>query len=139
MNIPIVLAPGAKAPTKARRGDAGYDLYALHASTILPGERWVASTGVSLAIPGDYYGRIAGRSGLAAKAGIDVLGGVLDSSFTGPVSVILLNTSNAAVVIQAGDRIAQLIIEACHLATFIPVDYLDTTERGAGGFGSSGR
>lgn len=139
MNIPIVLDGTAYIPTQAKRGDAGYDLYSPIALTIAPGKRELINTGIALAIPAGYYGRLAGRSGLANKAGIDVLGGVLDSSYRGYVGVILLNTSDQPFVINRGDRIAQLIIEACHLATFIPVDYLDTTDRGAGGFASTGR
>ena len=139
MNIPIKLAEGATLPAQARRGDAGYDLCCLHNATMLPGERWVATTGVSRAIPPGHYGRIAPRSGLAAKKGIDVLGGVVDCAYRGDIGVILLNTSKDVVTFDAGDKIAQLIIETCHSANFTIVDYLDNTDRGAGGFGHTGR
>ena len=126
-------------PRRRKRGDAGYDLYSPASYTIEPGKRLLINTGVSLAIPNGYYGRVAARSGLAAKAGIDVLGGVLDSSYRGYVGVILLNTSDQTFSINSGDRIAQLIIEACFAADFVQVSYLDDTDRGAGGFGHSGR
>lgn len=140
MNIPMAAETwaAAYAPTQAKRGDAGYDLRAPYDDILEPGERKVIDTGLSFAIPEGYYGRIAPRSGLAAKMGIDVLGGVVDSSYRGKVGVILLNTGSSALAISKGDRIAQLIIEACHTATFVPVDYLDASDRGAGGFGSTG-
>jgi deoxyuridine 5'-triphosphate nucleotidohydrolase len=139
MNIPIKLFyPESKVPTQSKRGDAGYDLYCCEAKpvTLYPNERYAFSTGVGMSIPLGYYGRIAGRSGLAIK-GIDVLGGIIDHGYTGLIKAILIN-DGPALIINPGDRIAQLIIEACHSVTFVPVDYLDDTERGVGGFGSTG-
>ncbi len=88
-------------------------------------------------MPG-YYGRIAPRSGLAAKYGIDVLAGVCDASYRGEVGVVLINHGNAAFPIKPGDRIAQLIIEACAPVTWRVVDQLSDTSRSNGGFGSTG-
>jgi dUTP pyrophosphatase len=139
MNIPILLThEKSRVPTKAKRGDAGYDLYAVDYLAIQPGERMLVHTGVSMAIPPNYYGRIAPRSGLALKRGIDVLGGVIDSSYRGELGVILINTSKEVFGIDPGDKVAQLIIEACHHASFTEVQYLDETDRGDGGFGSTG-
>lgn len=91
-----------------------------------------------MSIPAGYYGRVAGRSGLAIQ-GIDVLGGVVDHGYTGLIKAILLNTSHDNLQINPGDRIAQIVIEACQEVTFTIVDHLDDTDRGAGGFGSTGK
>lgn len=136
--IPIVLAQGAHAPARASAGDAGYDLHALEGFTIEPGKRVLVKTGVRMEIPTGYYGRIAPRSGLAHKHGIDTLAGVIDSGYRNDIGVILLNTGDAAVSFTAGDRIAQIIIEACYEAAFSQVDELGSSERGQGGFGSTG-
>lgn len=139
------LLPHAQQPTKARYGDAGYDLYNAQEDPIYlrPGERRVFTTGIAVAIPHGYYGRIADRSGLAWKQGLHVLGGVVDSAYRGPIGVILLNTNGGddagdTILIQPNDRIAQLIIEQCHDVTFVEAYSLPETERGGGGFGSSG-
>lgn len=140
MNVPTkLLTPSAKPPTRAKPGDAAYDLYANENAIIYRGARVVIKTGVSMAIPDGYYGQILGRSGLAAKSGIAVLGGVIDSSYRGDVSVILLNTDmESTIQIKPGERIAQLVILKCEDATFSVVDQLPTTERGDKGFGSTG-
>lgn len=146
MQIPFqLLSPRAKAPTQGRPGDAGYDLYnAADGHTILrPGERSLFATNIAVAIPPGYYGRIADRSGNALKRGLHVLGGVVDSAYRGNVGVILLNTNGGGedgdiIRIDPGERIAQLIIERCHEVTFEQVETLPETERGGGGFGSTG-
>lgn len=136
------LHPNAKIPVRACPGDAGADLCALEKGALLPGERMLVDTGLAMEIPLGYYGRIAPRSGLAVKNGIDVMAGVLDSTYRGPVKVCLVNLSNGATARdfrwEAGDRIAQLIIEKCALADFEEVVELSTTMRGEGGFGSTG-
>jgi dUTP pyrophosphatase len=99
----------------------------------------VISTGIAVAVPEGCYGRIAPRSGLAAKHGIDVLAGVVDRSYRGALLVVLLNTGSDAVRLDHGERIAQLIIERCETPAVELVEDLDATERGANGFGSSGR
>jgi dUTP pyrophosphatase len=134
--------PEAIVPTQATKFDAGYDLYSLDYGWIRPNERRLIHTGISIAIPEGYYGRIAPRSGLAWKDGIDVLAGVIDSSYRGKIGVILYNTNGGdemnTVKIEKGQKIAQLIIEKCHEVEWELVDSLDETQRGAGGFGSSG-
>lgn len=137
--IPVkLLSASAKAPVKAKVGDAAYDLYADAYAEIYPGRRALVATGVSMAIPDGYYGRMAGRSGLAAKHGIDVIGGVIDSSYRGDLGVILINLGVDTFMVRPGDRIAQLVIERCYDATFGIVDELPASERGATGYGSSG-
>lgn len=133
------LDPNAIIPTRANPTDAGADLYALEDVKIQPNTRALIRTGISLEVPESYYARIAPRSGLAYKSGIDVLAGVVDSSYRGEVGVILLNTDNQKIFnIRAGDRIAQLIIEAHYNMTIKEVDSLSDTTRGDGGFGSTG-
>ena len=129
----------AKIPTRANKTDAGADLYSVDDISIGSHERVLVHTGISLEIPENHYGRIAPRSGLALKNGIDVLAGVIDSSYRGEIGVILYNTGDVPFEINKGDRIAQLIIEAYYSFDFIEVNDLDKTERGSGGFGSTGK
>jgi dUTP pyrophosphatase len=95
-------------------------------------------TGISMSIPKGYYGRVAPRSGLALKNGLDVLAGVIDNDFISEVQVILYNTSDTPVNIEPYTRIAQLIIEKCDSFQLFVVDELESTERGENGFGSTG-
>lgn len=131
--------PVAKTPTRANPTDAGADLYSIECCSVLPMQRKMVATGIQLEIPEGYYGRIAPRSGLAAKQGIDVLAGVVDSSYRGEIKVILFNTDNQKVFkVNVGDRIAQLIIEKHYNLEFVEQEDLTVTNRGEGGFGSSG-
>ncbi len=110
--------------------------------SIGPGERVLIKTGVRVAIPSGRYGRIAPRSGLAYKNGIDVLAGVIDSDYRGDVGVILLNTGHTEFAIKDGDRIAQLIIEKIDMSDFEVVESVKDilpSARGEGGFGSTGQ
>ena len=134
-----LLSDGAKVPTKAHKSDAGWDLYASGTSQpVYPHKRRLVSTDISMAIPDGYCGLIWPRSGLSVKKGIDVLAGVIDSGYRGEIKVCLLNTSDQMVHIHPGDRIAQLIIQKVEDIEFLEVDNLDDTDRGEGGFGSSG-
>lgn len=129
----------AKCPTRANKSDAGSDLFAMEDITIQPLERKMVATGIRLEIPEGYYGRVAPRSGLAVKNGIDVLAGVVDSGYRGEINVVLYNTDkDKAFSVSSGDRIAQLIIEKHYNPVFVEDD-LSNTERGSGGFGSSGK
>lgn len=132
------LHPAAVLPACANPGDAGYDLTSVEDVHLVPGQRLLVPTGLSMAIPPGHYGRVAPRSGLAVKMGIDVGAGVLDSVFRGEVKVLLINHGNRDVHLPAGSRIAQLIIERISNPCVIEVDELDTTKRGGGGFGSTG-
>lgn len=143
MTIPITLThPAAKPPKRANSTDAGADLCAVENYILHPGDRIIIETGLSLAIPEGFYGQIAPRSGLAAKNGIMVLGGVIDSAYRGSIKVLLLNTGHKTDIpinISTGDRVAQLIILPISLAEFIPVESLPDTARGQNGFGSTGQ
>jgi len=142
MNVKINrLTPQARIPTRSNGTDAGYDLYAAADGRIDGKRRDIVNTGICIAIPEGYYGRIAPRSGLAVKHGIDVLAGVVDSGYRGEVGVVLQNLSYMDFEYKEGDRIAQLIIEKCHGVTWEEVETekdLVSSERGEGGFGSSG-
>lgn len=133
------LSPAATLPRRAEPGSVGYDLAASMPARIdaYSGIAKVC-TGLSLTVPFGCYGRIAPRSGLAAKHGIDVLAGVIDPSFTGEVIVLLVNHGDQPFRIEPGDRIAQLILERCELPRVIEVEALEETERGGAGFGSTG-
>lgn len=134
------LSENATIPTQGTSFAAGYDLYAAEDAVIVCGTRKLIKTNISMEITPGYYGRIAPRSGLAYKNGIDVLAGVIDSDYRGDIGVILYNTDkNIDFTVKKGDRIAQIIFEACYTATLNNVDNLDNTLRQAGGFGSTGK
>jgi dUTP pyrophosphatase len=130
--------PNAIQPTQAHASDAGWDLYSCEPRTILPSERAIINTGISLAIPKSFVGLIWPRSGMAVKQGIDVLAGVIDSGYRGEVKVCLLNTGNMPVIIEAGDRIAQILFQEVPKFKLVETKDLNETDRNSGGFGSSG-
>lgn len=139
MNIPTQkLSDLAKLPQYSSEEAAGADLYAAENVIIASGERALIKTNIALAIPEGYYGRIAPRSGLAYKNGIDVMAGVIDSDYRGDVGVILLNTGKNPFVVSVGDRIAQIIFQRYFKAAFLEKDSLEDSKRGSGGFGSTG-
>ena len=133
------LSENATIPTQGTSFAAGYDLYAAEDAVVVCGTRKLIKTNISMEINPGYYGRIAPRSGLAYKNGIDILAGVIDSDYRGDIGVILYNTDkNIDFTVKKGDRIAQIIFEACYIATLNNVENLDNTLRQAGGFGSTG-
>lgn len=136
-----LLKPTAKVPTRGSDGAIGWDLYVSEVVrsplVILAGERQMISTGISVAIPRGYYGRIAPRSGLALKQGINILGGVIDADYRGEINVILHNTTDASIILDQIKPIAQLILERADQCNLMVVDSLPSTSRGAKGFGSS--
>lgn len=132
-------------PTRGSEGAVGYDCYADLADFLKPrgiviqaGKRAVIPLGFSMCPPAGCYGRIAPRSGLASKQGIDVLAGVIDADYTGEVTVILLNTGEHDIRIADGDRVCQLILEQAKIVPVVEVSDLSSTHRGAGAFGSTG-
>ena len=131
----------ARLPTRAHDGDAGLDLYALEGTLLAPGERASIPTGVAVEIPPGHAGLVLPRSGLAARHGISVVNapGLIDAGYRGEVRVLLLNTDrDQGFELAAGDRIAQLVLVRVELGEVIEVDSLSDSERGVGGFGSSG-
>lgn len=133
-----LLSNTARKPTKGSVNAAGHDLYSTCEAVILPGQRKLISTDISIKLPKFSYGRIAPRSGLAVKYCIDVHAGVIDADYRGKISVLLANMSNENFTVKVGDRIAQIIIEQIHDVTFVQTSQLDDTERGSNGFGSTG-
>ena len=139
------LRPDAILPTRGTEHSIGLDLYAApnpdsYGDYDIPmGKRARISTGIAVAIPSGYYGRVAPRSGLALKVGIDVMAGVIDPDYTGEVQVLLLNTDmHRTFKVKPGDRIAQLILERADMLPVEEVDELDDTARGGNGYGSTG-
>ncbi len=129
----------AKLPVRGSARAIGADLCCVEAFTLEPLERKLIPTGIAIEIHEGYYGRVAPRSGLAVKQGIDTLAGVIDSDYRGEVRVLLINFNNEPVGFQAGERIAQLIIEKAEAVDYEWAEELNDTARGAGGFGSTGR
>jgi dUTP pyrophosphatase len=145
MNIKIIRLPhhvGLPIPAYAKVGDAGVDLYAANYSPIkmLSTERVLVPTGLVMAIPEGYEGQVRTRSGMALKRGLVVANspGTIDSGYRGEISVILYNISFESQEVHRGDRIAQLVIAPVVTANFVEDADLGDTDRGAGGFGSTG-
>ncbi|CAO3639654.1 unnamed protein product [Cunninghamella echinulata] len=133
------LSDKAKLPTRGFSQAAGYDLYS-SADIIIPAQgKIIVPTDISIAVPEGCYGRVAPRSGLAVKHFIDTGAGVIDADYRGPVGVVLFNFSKEDYQVSQGDRIAQLIIERIYTPEVVEVSDLDATERGAGGYGSTGK
>ena len=135
------LDPTIELPAYAHAGDAGLDLRSAESLTLQPYERRLVSTGLAVAIPAGYAGFVQPRSGLAIKQGLSIVNtpGLVDSAYRGELKVILINLdANEPISIQRGDRIAQLVIQRVPEVTLQEVDELDSTDRGTGGFGSSG-
>jgi dUTP pyrophosphatase len=129
----------ATLPLRGTNWSAGADLRCLEAFTLGPRERKSVPTGLIVEIPPGWYGRVAPRSGLAARHGVDTLAGVVDSDYRGELMVLIVNTGDSPVSFDAGERIAQLIIERAAVCDYVWADELGETERGDGGFGSTGK
>ena len=134
-------SPDVPLPSYAHPGDAGADLRARVDVVLQPGERKLVPTGVSISLPDGYVALIHPRSGLATKHGLTIVNapGTVDAGYRGEISVTLLNTdARQDIELRRGDRIAQMVIQRVEYAQFVPVDELDGSVRGAGGFGSTG-
>jgi dUTP pyrophosphatase len=128
-------------PTYAREGDAGLDLHAATPVTLAPGARALVRTGIAVAIPPGCAGFVLPRSGLALRHGVTVLNapGLIDAGYRGELQVLLVNLDpRAAVTLERGERVAQLVIQRVEAAALVEVTELPGSERGAGGFGSTG-
>lgn len=133
-----LLSENATLPTRASEKAAGYDLCSAVDVTLPAKGKAIVPTDISIALPVGTYGRIAPRSGLAAKHFIDVGAGVIDEDYRGAVGVVLFNFADADFDVKKGDRIAQLVITPILTPAVVAVDDLDATLRGDGGFGSTG-
>jgi dUTP pyrophosphatase len=142
VDVPVrLLDPELPPPTYAHAGDAGADLVAAEEVRLAPGERKLVRTGVAIALPDGYVGLVHPRSGLAARLGVTVLNapGTVDAGYRGEILVNLINHDHVTpVVINRGDRIAQLIVQRVERAEFPVVEQLPETVRGTGGHGSTG-
>jgi dUTP pyrophosphatase len=145
--VPLKILPhgeGLDLPIKATAGAAGFDLRAAvpqgESLEIKPGARCLAPTGLSIALPDGYEGQVRPRSGLALRFGVTVLNapGTIDCDYRGEIGVILINHGAETFIIRRGDRIAQLVIARVAACMFEPVADLTESERGSGGFGSTG-
>ena len=143
ITVPIINESPYDLPSFATANSAGVDLRANSASPISLGplERTIIGTGLKMALPEGFEAQVRPRSGLAAKHGLSVLNapGTIDADYRGEIGVILVNLSNEPFTIQPGERIAQLVIAKYKQVRWNLQDTLDTTERGAGGFGSTGK
>ena len=141
IKLPVkCLDPSIELPAYAREGDAGLDLRAAHDATLEPGGRGLVGTGLAVAIPPGYAGLVIPRSGLALSQGVTVLNapGLVDAGYRGEVKVLLINHGEKPVTVRRGDRIAQLVVQSVERTEPIEVGELPASERGAGGFGSTG-
>lgn len=142
VDIKIIANKGAVVPCYKTAGAAGADVCALLSDKVVlkPGERTILPTGLFFEIPQGYEIQVRPRSGLAAKNGVTVLNtpGTIDSDYRGELKVILINLGDSDFEISSGDRIAQIVVAPVTLGNFIQVESISETERGTGGFGSTG-
>jgi len=138
MKIKVVLDEDAVLPTRAHKADAGLDLYARNYELVEAGGSAIFDTGVHVAIPEGYVGFLKSKSGLNVKSGI-TSEGVIDSGYTGSIRVKLYNHGKFSKVINKGEKITQLVLLPIITPDIELVDSLDETERGDGGFGSTGK
>ena len=143
LQLPVINEGPYELPAYATQSSAGLDLKAVlaEAVTLGPLERKIVGTGLKIALPEGYEAQVRPRSGLAAKHGITVLNapGPIDADYRGEIGVILVNLSNETFTIQPGERIAQLVVAQYSQVEWSPVESLDSTQRGEGGFGSTGK
>ena len=128
----------ANLPTKSHPSDAGWDLYSVEKLDLQPGKRHSVYTGIAFEIPKGHVGLIWPRSGMSVKKGIDVLAGVVDSGYRGEIKVCLLNTGDEPCIIKKGDRIAQILFQEVPEFDLEIVEEFSKSDRGEGGFGSTG-
>ena len=137
----IPLDPDLEAPSYAQPGDAGADLRSSITVKIQPGERVLVPTGIALALPDGFAAFVHPRSGLALRHGLSIVNtpGTIDAGYRGEIMVLLINLDQSEpITIERGDRIAQMVIQRVETVEFVPVEELSESERGAGGYGSSG-
>jgi len=143
LQLPVINEGPYELPAYATQSSAGLDLKAVLAEAVILGplERKIVGTGLKIALPEGYEAQVRPRSGLAAKHGITVLNapGTIDADYRGEIGVILVNLSHEPFTIQPGERIAQLVVAQYSQVEWSPVESLDSTQRGEGGFGSTGK
>ena len=138
MELKVKLDPGAKMPTRAHEHDAGLDLYAAKSARIWPHDRKCIDTGTHIAIPEGYVGLLTSKSGLMKNEGLTCRG-TIDAGYTGSIQAIMFNHTDGYVEIEKGQKVTQLVLVPIITPTPVLVDELEETDRGDGGFGSTGR
>lgn len=133
------LHPEAKIPTYAHAGDAGFDVYAIESAVIPAGGRALLGTGIAMEIPDGYAGLVWDKSGLSNNHGLKTLGGVMDAGYRGEIKVGLINLGEKDYIIEAGNKVAQVVIQKVEHTEIKEVEELSDTTRGIGGFGSTGK
>lgn len=133
------LKESVKLPTYAHKGDAGLDVYSTERKELGLGEQHLFKSGFAMKFPETHVCHVWPKSGLAHKHGIDVMAGVIDSSYRGEVGIILRNTGKKPYIVEKGDKIAQLVFTKIAVPTVKEVDDIDNTKRGSSGFGSTGK
>ena len=136
--LPVMLDPEAIMPTRAHESDAGLDLYTPFFIMVPPRGRSVIDTGVHVRIPDGYVGKLESKSGLMRKAGLTCRG-TIDAGYTGTIQVVIFNHSDKVYTFEKGDKITQLVIYPIATPSPIQVNGMELTDRGADGFGSTGR
>jgi dUTP pyrophosphatase len=138
MKIKILKIKDVKTPTYANPGDAGLDLYSAENFVLKPGKRHAFETGIKMEVPDGYAGLIWDKSGLAKNSGIKTMAGVLDSGYRGEIKIVLVNLSNQDFKVEDSQKIAQILFQKIERPEIEIVDSLSKSERGEGGFGSTG-
>ena len=133
------LVPNAILPNYAHKGDAGMDFFASQITVIKKGERVQVKTGISMAIPEGFVGLVWDKSGLSHKHGLKTLGGVIDAGYRGEIMIGMINLGSEDYTIEAGHKVAQMLIQKVESPEIIEVEELDDTSRGTGAFGSTGK
>lgn len=142
MEIPVKvkrLKPNAVLPSYAHGGDAAMDLYSTEDYFVRSGKRQLVSTGIAMELPQGYFASIRGKSGLALKKGVAILGGVIEYTYRGEYGVVVLNTGEEDFEIKKGDKVAQVVIAPVVTAKVEEVGELSDTTRGMGAWGSTGK
>ena len=140
MKIKIQKTRNIKIPNYAHQGDAGLDIYSAEEDyNLKPRERKGFLTGIKMEIPDGYVGLVWDKSGLASKHGIKTIAGVIDSSYRGEISIVLINLGSEDYLVEKNTKIAQILIQKIECTEIEKVEDLEKTERGDGGFGSSGK
>ncbi len=132
------LNESATLPKYAKEDDAGMDFYAAESLVLQPGERKLVPTGIAMAIPSGFVGLIWDKSGVATKHGLKTMAGVIDAGYRGEVKILVHNLSNESYVVEKGNKVAQMLIQPVSQKQLLEVSELDETDRGEGGFGSTG-
>ncbi len=132
------IRPDAIIPNYALNGDAGLDLYSCIDTSLEQNQRMLIPTGIAIELPKEYVALIWGKSGLALKNGVSILGGVIDSNYRGEIGVVVLNNNYDDLVIKKGQKIAQMLIQPIETPQIEEVNELNDTNRGENGFGSTG-